>query len=77
MPCLYRLGKLKIVMYAGDHAPPHFHLRSPDSDCQVALSNLLPLEGVYDPRELAAAIAWAADNMEILLAKWSELNERD
>ena len=76
-----RVAKLKngasIYVYADDHAPPHFHLLSASSDVQVRLDNLQVMQGSYSKRELAEALRWAAQNRDLLTAKWSEYNERD
>lgn len=79
MPCVHRIGKLKLCIYADDHPPPHFHLRSPASNCQIRFDTLQVMEGVFDPKEFIEAVCWASDeaNMTFLLAKWKEFNERD
>lgn len=78
MPTIHQLTHaLKICMYADDHVPPHFHVVTPDLECLVRLSDLQVIEGQYHKRELATAILWAAENLDLLERKWSELNERD
>jgi hypothetical protein len=34
MPRIERLAAVSIYIYADDHAPPHFHVKGPDTDCQ-------------------------------------------
>ena len=63
-------------MYADDH-PPHFHRIRAGVECLVRLSDLQVIEGEIDRRDYAEAIAWAAENADVLQRKWSELNERD
>lgn len=77
MPTLALLGKLIIAVYGKprEHAPPHFHVIAPDVDFTVRLDNLQVLAGEYDRKSFSTAVAWAEKNMEILWAKWSELNE--
>ena len=78
MPTIYRLSHaLKICMYADDHAPPHFHVKRPGVAFQVRLADLEVMEGDFDRRDLDLAVAWAAENLELLAQKWRELNERD
>jgi hypothetical protein len=60
-----------------DHAPPHFHVVGPDIDVQVAIETLQAIRGRFKGTALAEAMAWAAENRTLLLAKWSEFNERD
>ena len=40
MPTLVRLGNIKIQMFADDHAPTHFHVRTPTSKAIVTLADL-------------------------------------
>ncbi len=67
----------RIYMYADDHHPPHFHLIRAGVECLVRLSDLQVIEGEIDRRDYAEAVEWAAENMDVLQRKWSELNERD
>ncbi len=77
MPTLARLAKLIFAMYGKprEHAPPHFHVSGPDVDFTVRLDNLQVLAGKYDRKSVATAVAWAQENMEMLCAEWSELND--
>ena len=58
MNTIYRDGNVKISVYA-DHAPVHFHVRTPDGDSAVAL---------------AKAIDWAWANKPLIPAEWDKLN---
>jgi hypothetical protein len=77
MPSIHRLANATIYVYADDEAPPHFHVLGPNSDVKVETRTLRVMRGEYRRSDLAEAIAWAARNQALLLAKWSELNERD
>jgi hypothetical protein len=72
-------NKLAIWVFANDHAPPHFHIISPDTDVLVDMRTLAPIIGDYTRQQLAAGIAWASvpENMASLEAEWSKLNEQD
>jgi len=62
-------------MYAADHQPPHFHVRMRDGrEALVVIATLSALTSSLKPRELAEALAWAERNIDILTAKWQELN---
>jgi hypothetical protein len=37
MPCIERLGGVKLYIYADDENPPHFHVRSGDSNAKVRI----------------------------------------
>jgi hypothetical protein len=75
MPTLVRLANCTITMYAADHLPPHFHVRTKDGrEALIVISNLSVLSGSINPRELAEALAWARNNAALLNKKWRELN---
>lgn len=75
MPTLARLAASTVTMYAADHLPPHFHVRLNDGrEALVEIATLQPLTTRIAQRELAEALAWAADNQGLLVAKWKELN---
>jgi hypothetical protein len=74
---IVQLGAVSIRVYADDHAPPHFHVVGPDTDIQVAIETLQVMRGHFRAADLARAINWAAENQDLLRAKWSEYNERD
>ena len=61
MPTIKRLPACSITLYAGDHLPPHFHVRFQDGRAAlVEIASLTVLSGRVSRRELAA--------------KWEELN---
>ena len=75
VPTLIRLQNCTVTMYAADHQPPHFHVRMRDGrEALVVIATLSPLTSSLKPRELAEALAWAERNVDILIAKWQELN---
>ncbi len=75
MVTLYRIGKLRISVYA-DHAPPHFHVRTPEGDSVVDLASLREVAGNANRKALSQAIAWALqpENRHLLERTWGELN---
>lgn len=75
VPTIQRFDSCTISIYAGDHLPPHFHVRMRDGrEALVSIEQLEVLRGSISRRELAAATAWAAANQSALLAAWKELN---
>jgi len=75
MPTLAHLAQSIITLYAGDHLPPHFHVRMNDGrEALVVIDSLQVLRGSVPMRELAEAITWARANQAALSAKWTELN---
>jgi hypothetical protein len=75
MPTLVRLASCAITLYAGDHLPPHFHVRMNDGrEALIVIETMAVLSGAIKPRELAVALAWAQSNGAALMQKWQELN---
>jgi len=73
MNTIYRDGKVKISVYA-DHAPVHFHVRTPDGDSAVDLATMTELAGHANRKLLAKAITWALANRPVIRAEWDKLN---
>ncbi len=77
MPTLYRSGSISVRMYADDHHPPHFHVVGPDFEAVIQISDLAIIAGEARMAGLAKALIWAQENKDMLLLKWTKLNERD
>ncbi len=79
MPLLATLSNCGIYVYAGDHNPPHFHLRGPGSRALVNIATLEVMAGKASRKDLEEALAWASvpENLESLVAEWRRLNERE
>jgi hypothetical protein len=75
MPTIKRFSNVTLYIFGNDHVPPHFHLRGPNTQCQVHIETLQVIRGRYDRRDYAEAVAWAADNQALLCSVWSDLNE--
>jgi len=73
MNTIYREGKLKISVYA-DHAPVHFHVRTPDGDSAVDLQTMAEIVGCANRKLLAKAIGWALKNKPLIQSEWDKLN---
>jgi len=73
------LSNCKIYIYPGDHNPPHFHIKGPNSNALVDLVTLKVIKGKVLKTDLDEAIAWASkpENLAILTAEWRRLNERE
>jgi len=79
MPEIVRLTNCKVCMYAGDHAPPHFHVRGPGWTASITIASFRILKGRGPKADLEEAIKWAMmpNNMYRLAYEWRRLNERD
>ena len=74
MPTIARFNGLKICIFPGDHAPPHFHVMYQGTAFQVRLDNLQVLAGRANRRAFALAVEWAARNGQLLSNRWDEIN---
>ena len=77
MPVIARLSNATINIYFGDEAPPHFHLRGPNSNAKISIETLQVMRGHSHRSDYAEAIAWAVANLDLPRMKWNECNERD
>lgn len=66
----------KIKIYPDDHAPPHFHVQTPDGESLVEIDGLRVLGKGAAPKALKAALAWAAKHTVDLQRVWNEQNRR-
>jgi hypothetical protein len=66
MPTLARFGKLLIQTYADDHAPPHFHVVTPDDEALIRIDGFEAIAGSIRRRDLAIALEWASANADRL-----------
>lgn len=73
------LSNCKIYVYSGDHNPPHFHLKGPDSKALLDMVTLEVLAGKASRKDLAEAREWASkpENRAVLISEWKRLNERE
>lgn len=76
MPTVFSTSNWKIKIYPDDHAPPHFHVQTPDGESLVTIDGLKVLGSGANPKALKAALAWAAGNTGLLMQVWNEQNER-
>jgi len=74
MGTVHRLGKLRIVVYAGDHAPPHFHIQGPGYALVVDIESMEIIAGSAQARGYDEAMRWAVENRATIRAAWDRLN---
>jgi hypothetical protein len=78
MPTVHRFRtKYRICVVPGDHPRPHFHLEGPDCDATITIDTLELDRGDGPAVILKEAREWAAENQDVLITKWNEINERD
>ena len=74
MPTIKDFGGFRITMYFEDHNPPHFHIVSPTQEAVVEIATLTVIAGTMTSARLRTALAWAAENRQLLIRKWNELH---
>lgn len=70
MPEVSRFFGIVVLMYFGDHAPPHFHVRYGEHRALVEIELLGVLEGSLPPRALGLVVEWAALHRSELRENW-------
>lgn len=73
---IHQFGKVVITVYANDHLPPHFHILTPDHEALVEIATLTILAGHLPSKVAKPALAWAAANLEVIIAEWNRVNPR-
>jgi hypothetical protein len=77
VPKVAILANCSVHVYADDHPPPHFHVPGPDVNAVVDLRTLAVVRGRVNRSDIAEAIAWAREHLDVIEATWRKLNERD
>ena len=78
MPCVHKIGSVKIEVYGRDHLPPHFHAIYGDERVLIEIETLAVYAGVIPDKQLRKVIGWAKEegNQARLLAIFKEWNPR-
>lgn len=75
MPTVKDFGAFKIVIYYGDHNPPHVHVLTPEQEgAKVAVRDGRVIAGDLPPAIRRKATAWIAAHRAALLKKWDAMN---
>ena len=73
MPTIKRFGSTRIVMYGGDHNPPHVHVIGTSFEAQVAIGSGEILNGTVPARVRQTVLRWIAQNDAMLTEIWRRL----
>jgi hypothetical protein len=77
MATLHSERNWKLKIYSDDHAPPHFHVQTPDGESLVQIEGLIVLGKGAETKALKAALLWARAHTADLWRVWNEQNRRD
>lgn len=72
-----RVQGLQIHIYAKEHAPPHFHVVSPDIDAAFTLQDCTFLNGNIDGREQRLVKWWYEKSRPMLVETWNKTRPSD
>lgn len=73
-----RVNGLRIEIYPNDHAPPHFHLRSPQCHAKFAISTCESLGSRVPSRVLELVQVWYREGgRRLLIQEWNRLRPTD
>ena len=75
MPIIQKFLNCAVFVNTRDHNPPHFHVRMSDGrEVLVSIEDLDILSHNVSRREIKNALSWAAQNKDLLFAKFKEYN---
>jgi hypothetical protein len=72
-----RVNGLQIHVYAKEHAPPHFHVKSADVDATFTITDCTFLGGNIDGREQNLVRWWYTRSRPLLIAAWNKTRPAD
>lgn len=70
MPTISEFFGILILMYYGDHAPPHFHARYGDFEALIRISPIEVMKGNLPPRALSLVLEWTKIYQQQLMEDW-------
>lgn len=76
MATVHSTNGWKIKIYPDDHAPPHFHVQTPDGESLVTIDGMTVIGRGANPKALKAALTWASQHTDLLTRVWDEQNRR-
>lgn len=77
MPEISRFFGIRIRMYFGDHAPPHFHANYEGNDCVVDIRTLAVIHGNLSARALGLVMEWASLHQQELLESFQRAQNKE
>ncbi len=72
MPTLAIIDGIRIMMYLGDHHPPHIHAWKDDRDAQFEIATGQIMEGRLDRKTIRKVQQWIELNRDLLFEAWSQ-----
>lgn len=77
MPTVSIFYGIKINMYFGDHAHPHFHANYGNEEAVLQIRTLEVIRGKLPRRQMELVLEWAHLHREELEDNWRKVEQRD
>jgi len=74
VPTLVVLSGVRVLMFAADHTPPHFHAQFAEHVVLIRISDLAVIRGSLPRAKLDLVLDWAHANKGLLVHTWHRLN---
>lgn len=74
MPLIELFDGIKILLFANDHNPPHFHVYYANYKAMIEISSLEIMRGNLPNKQHHKVVEWAESRQEELLADFVKLN---
>ena len=72
-----RIGSMTIQIYANEHAPPHFHVKSPDIDATFSITDCEKLNGTISAKDEQLIKLWHSGAKGKLIEIWNRMRPTD
>ncbi len=72
-----RIKGLQIHVYSNEHAPPHFHVKSPDVDASFTIEDCTFIRGNIEGREIHLVRWWFERSRPLLVSAWNDTRPTD
>jgi Domain of unknown function (DUF4160) len=73
---VHQIGKIIIRIYADDHPPPHFHVKSPSFEAIIDIETLAVSRGAISVQARGAVMQWIKANRAAIVKEWNRINPR-
>jgi hypothetical protein len=72
-----KINGLKIHIYPDEHAPPHFHVKSPNFDAAFTIDKCAFIKGSIDSKTRALIVYWHGSARRKLIEIWNKTRPTD
>ena len=73
MPTIAIIDGVKIMIFANDHPPPHFHAKYAEFKARISIATGAVIDGSIPPAKLNGIRTWFAPRQEHIAFVWTEI----